>query len=153
MGGQSSLKKIPRPPRWLVVFQLHHSKIKRGEIDDLDPTTQKITVSAALTSYREHVLPTLAREGKGGHVVHLRRIEDRFGPLYVAALRAPVINTWARDLATVVDDLGPQSVIHHAYRDDRHHQGSVVKWPALYEHLRISRSAGYGLCSIEQTGD
>jgi integrase len=88
-------------------------KIKRGEIDDLDPTTQKITVSAALTSYREHVLPTLAREGKGGQVVHLRRIEDRFGPLYVAALRAPVINTWARDLARGVDDLGPQSIIHH----------------------------------------
>lgn len=91
-------------------------KIKRGEIDDLDPTTQKITVSAAVKSYREHVLPTLARQGQGGQVVHLRRIVDRFGPLYVAALRAPAINTWARDLVTgnnKDNGLGPQSIIHH----------------------------------------
>lgn len=91
-------------------------KIKRGEIDDLDPTTQKITVSAAVKSYSEHLLPTLAREGRGGQIVHLRRIVDRFGPLYVAALRAPAINAWARALVNGNDKgtgLGPQSIIHH----------------------------------------
>lgn len=63
-------------------------KIKRGEIDDLDPTTQKITVCDAVLSYREQVLPTLARQGKGTGDMHLRRIESEFEALYVAALRA-----------------------------------------------------------------
>lgn len=88
-------------------------KIKRGEIDDLDPTTQKITVAEAAKSYRAKVLPTLARQGKGTGDVHLRRIEDQFGSLFVAALRAPAINAWASDLATGDDKLGAQSVIHH----------------------------------------
>lgn len=88
-------------------------KIKRGEIDDLDPTTQKTTVDDAIKSYREHVLPTLAREGKGGQAVHLKRIESKFGPLFVSALRAPAINAWARDLAAGDDLLGGQSIIHH----------------------------------------
>lgn len=88
-------------------------KIKRGEIDDLDPATQKITVAEAVKSYRAKVLPTLARQGKGGGDVHLRRIEAQFGSLFVAALRAPAVNTWASDLATGDDKLGAQSVIHH----------------------------------------
>lgn len=87
-------------------------KIKRGEIDDLDPVTQKTTVSDAIDSYRTEVLPTLAREGKGGADVHLRRIEKKFGPVFIAALRAPGINTWARELAKD-DGLGAQSIIHH----------------------------------------
>lgn len=87
-------------------------KLKRGEIDDLDPTTQKITVAEAIVSYREHVLPTLARQGKGTGDVHLRRIEANFGPLFVSALRAPALNTWARELGSI-DDLGAQSIIHH----------------------------------------
>lgn len=86
-------------------------KIKRGEIDDLDPTTQKITVCDAALSYRDQVLPTLARQGKGTGDMHLRRIEGEFGALYVAALRAPAINTWARRLAD--GGLGAQSIIHH----------------------------------------
>lgn len=87
-------------------------KLKRGEIDDLDPTTQKITVAKAIISYREHVLPTLARQGKGTGDVHLRRIEEKFGPLFVSALRAPALNTWARELRSI-DGLGAQSIIHH----------------------------------------
>lgn len=87
-------------------------KLKRGEIDDLDPATQKTTVADAIKSYREQVLPTLAREGKGTGDVHLRRIETEFGPLFVSALRAPAINTWARSL-TKDEGLGPQSIIHH----------------------------------------
>ncbi|TAL71023.1 MAG: hypothetical protein EPN79_05615 [Burkholderiaceae bacterium] len=87
-------------------------KLKRGEIDDLDPATQKTTVADAIKSYREQVLPTLAREGKGTGDVHLRRIETEFGPLFVSALRALAINTWARSL-TKDEGLGPQSIIHH----------------------------------------
>lgn len=88
-------------------------KIKRGEIDDLDPTTQKITVREAARSYRAKVLPTLARQGKGTGDVHLKRIEAEFGPLFVSALRAPGINAWASELATDKHHLGPQSIIHH----------------------------------------
>lgn len=88
-------------------------KIKRGEIDDLNPATQKITVRDAVESYRKHVLPTLARGGAGGGAVHVGRIEAAFGPQFVAALRAPAINSWARDLATGEDALGGQSIIHH----------------------------------------
>lgn len=88
-------------------------KIKRSEIDDLDPATQKITVSKAAASYREKVLPTLARQGKGTADVYLKRITATFGPLFVSALRAPAINTWTSDLATGDSKLGAQSVIHH----------------------------------------
>jgi integrase len=86
-------------------------KIKRGEVDDLDPTTQRIAVSEAIKSYSEHVLPTLARGGKS-QTAYLRRIEDKFGCLFVAALRAPLINEWARELATV-ERLSAQTVVHH----------------------------------------
>lgn len=88
-------------------------KLKRGEIDDLDPTTQKITVAAAIKSYMREVLPTLARQGKGGASVHLKRIEASFGPLFVSALRAPAINSWARELAGGEEKLGAQSIVHH----------------------------------------
>ncbi len=88
-------------------------KIKRGEIDDLDPATQKTTVDDAIKSYKKIVLPTLARAGKGGATVHLKRIQSKFGPLFVTALRPPAINAWARSLATGNDDLSGQSVIHH----------------------------------------
>ena len=88
-------------------------KIKRGEIDDLDPTTQKITVKEAVTSYRAKVLPTLARQGKGTGDVHLKRIEAKFGPLFVSALRSPAINVWTASLASGDDNLGAQSIIHH----------------------------------------
>lgn len=85
-------------------------KIKRGEIDDLDPGTQRTTVNAAIKSYRALVLPTLAREGKGGAAVHLGRIGAHFGDYFVAALRAPAINEWARGLSP---ELSAQSVVHH----------------------------------------
>ena len=88
-------------------------KIKRGEIDDLDPTTQRITVSDAAASYRAKVLPTLARQGKGTGDVHLRRIESEFGPFFVSALRAPGINSWVSKLAAGEHQLGAQSIIHH----------------------------------------
>ncbi len=88
-------------------------KIRRGEIDDLDPTTQKITIKEAVTSYRAKVLPTLARQGKGTGDVHLKRIEAQFGPLFVSALRSPAINVWAATLAGGDDNLGAQSIIHH----------------------------------------
>lgn len=87
-------------------------KIKRGETDDLDPAKQTITVADAAADYRAHVLPTLARSGKGNGDVHLRRIEAEFGPLYVAALRSPGITNWARKLGTKFE-LGSQSIIHH----------------------------------------
>ena len=85
-------------------------KIKRGEIDDLDPATQRTTVSTAIKSYREHVLPTLARGGKGGQAAQLDRIEANFGALFLAALRPPIINEWLRTLAVSVS---AQSVVHH----------------------------------------
>jgi integrase len=87
-------------------------KIKRGEIDDLDPTTQKTTLGDAIQSYREKVLPTLARGGKGSSDVHLKRIEAEFGDLFVSALRSPGINAWARDLG-LSEKLSAQSVIAH----------------------------------------
>lgn len=87
-------------------------KMKRGEIDDLNPTTQKITICEAVDSYSDLVLPTLARNGDGGQIVHLRRIVQAFGPLYIAALRPPAINAWARDLGSA-KNLGAQTVIHH----------------------------------------
>lgn len=88
-------------------------KIKRGEVDDLDPETQRVTVEQAAASYRAKVLPTLARGGKGGADVHLRRIEAGFGRLFVAALRSPGINTWALDLGKGNDKLSSGSIIHH----------------------------------------
>ena len=87
-------------------------KLKRGEIDDLDPTTQRITVKKAVESFEKEVLPGLARKGKGTSTVHLKRINDRFGDFFVAALRAPAINDWVNDLVEE-DELGAQSVIHH----------------------------------------
>jgi integrase len=87
-------------------------KIKRGEIDDLDPTTQKTTITDAIQSYREKVLPTLARGGKGGSDVHLKRIDAEFGDLFVPALRSPGVNAWARSLS-VDEGLSGQSVIAH----------------------------------------
>ncbi|WP_421955130.1 site-specific integrase [Polaromonas sp.] len=88
-------------------------KIKRGEIDDLNPVTQRTTVAQAVTSYRTNVLPTLARQGKGGAAVHLRRIESKFGSLFVSALRSPGINVWALELGTGIDQLGSASIVHH----------------------------------------
>jgi integrase len=97
-------------------------KIRRGEIDDLDPTTQTITVKQAVKSYSEKVLPTQAREGKGTAAVHLKQIEAYFGRFYVSALRSPAINDWARSLSlsrgftmkgVAKKGLGAQSVIHH----------------------------------------
>ncbi|MES2050693.1 MAG: site-specific integrase, partial [Pseudomonadota bacterium] len=88
-------------------------KIKRGEIDDLNPVTQRTTVAQAVTSYRTNVLPTLARQGKGGADVHLRRIERKFGSLFVSALRSPGINAWALELGTGIDQLGSASIVHH----------------------------------------
>lgn len=88
-------------------------KIKRGEIDDLDPATQKITVNDAAKSYDEKVLPTLARMGKGTGDVHLRRIRAEFGPLFISALRAPAINAWTGKLASGDTKLGHQSINHH----------------------------------------
>jgi integrase len=87
-------------------------KIKRGEIDDLDPTTQKITLTDAIQSYREKVLPSQARGGKGGSDAHLRRIEAEFGALFVSGLRSPPINAWARNLG-LSEGLSGQSVIAH----------------------------------------
>lgn len=86
-------------------------KIKRGEIDDLDPTTQKTTVSAAVKSYKAEVVPTLAREGAGTVNVYLVRIENAFGKLFVSALRAPALNEWVRSLKD--DGLSAQTIIHH----------------------------------------
>lgn len=87
-------------------------KIKRGEVDDLDPETQRVTVEQAAASYRAKVLPALARGGKGGADVHLKRIEAAFGPLFVSALRSPGINVWALELSSK-KKLGPASIIHH----------------------------------------
>lgn len=87
-------------------------KIKRGEIDDLDPHTQRITISKAIICYRADVLPTHAREGLGTSAVHLSRIEAEFGALFVSALRAPLINDWIKALAKN-EGLGPQTIIHH----------------------------------------
>lgn len=87
-------------------------KIKRGEIDDLDPLTQRITVGEAIKSYRADVLPTLAREGLGTSAVYLTRIEAEFGVLFVSALRAPAINTWIKVLAKD-EGLASQTIIHH----------------------------------------
>lgn len=86
-------------------------KIRRGEIDELDPTTQSITVADALDDYEAEVLPTLAREGAGSKAP-LSRIRDKFGPLFVAGLRAPSINDWTRGL-TKTEKLSGQTVIHH----------------------------------------
>lgn len=88
-------------------------KIKRGEIDDLDPETQRVTVKEAVASYRAKVLPTLARGGKGGANTYLTKIEATFGSLFVSALRPPAINQWAHDLAGGEYRLGPASIIHH----------------------------------------
>lgn len=85
-------------------------KLSRGEIDDLDPSTQRTTVREAIRSYCTHVLPTLARGGKSGQDAQLNRINNEFGDLYVAALRPPAINAWIRELNK---QLSPQSVIHH----------------------------------------
>ena len=52
-------------------------KIKRGEIDDLDPSTQKTTVTAAIKSYKAEVVPSLARKGVGTVNVYLSRLEYR----------------------------------------------------------------------------
>lgn len=87
-------------------------KIKRGEIDDLDPETQRVTVEQAAASYRAKVLPNLARGGKGGPDLHLRRINEVFGSLFVAALRPPGINVWALDLSSK-NKLGSAAIIHH----------------------------------------
>lgn len=86
-------------------------KLKRGEIDDLDPSTQRTTVSDALDDYETEILPTLAREGKGSTAV-LGRIRDEFGPLFVSALRAPAINEWVKSLSKE-EKLSAQTVIHH----------------------------------------
>jgi integrase len=118
-------------------------KIKRGETDDLDPAKQTITVAAAIEDYRAHVLPTLARGGKGGGDVHLRRIEAEFGPLYVAALRAPGITTWSRGLGTKLE-LGPQSIIHHLNTFSslvRHAQKMGVHMPAGNPVSLVTRPA------------
>ncbi len=64
-------------------------KMKRGEIDDPNPTTQKNTIYEAVDSYSDLVLPTLACNGDGGQIVHLRRIVQAFGPLYVAVCAHP----------------------------------------------------------------
>jgi len=86
-------------------------KIKRGEIDELDPQTQQTTVAIALKSYIDVVLPTLAREGQSKNAP-LARIKQKFGPLYIAALRPPAINSWAAELAQNYG-LSGQTVVHH----------------------------------------
>lgn len=86
-------------------------KIKRGEIDDLDPSTQKTTVAAAIKSYKAEVVPSLARKGVGTVNVYLSRLEKTFGDLFVSALRAPAINEWVRALKE--EGLSAQTVIHH----------------------------------------
>lgn len=87
-------------------------RLKRGEIDDLDPTRQKITIGEAIQSYSINVMPTLARGGKGTVSVYLRRIEAAFGSLFVSALRSPAIAEWTRSL-TKNEALGNQTVVHH----------------------------------------
>lgn len=87
-------------------------KIQHGEIDDLDPTAQKTTLAMAIQSYREKILPTLAGRGKGGSDPHLKRIEAKFGALFVPALRSPAINAWTRNLS-LAEGLSGQSVIAH----------------------------------------
>jgi integrase len=86
-------------------------KIKRGEIDDLDPVTQKITVETAIKSYKAEVVPGLARGGSGTVQVYLARIEQSLGKLYVSAVRAPSINQWLRSLKS--EGLSAQTLIHH----------------------------------------
>ncbi|CAM8664669.1 XerC Integrase [Comamonadaceae bacterium] len=86
-------------------------KIKRGEIDDLDPATQKITIAIAVSSYITEIAPGLARGGSGTTKVHLKRIDETFGKFFVSALRPPAINQWVRSLKD--EGLSPQTVIHH----------------------------------------
>lgn len=86
-------------------------KMKRGEIDELNPQTQQTTVNMTLTSYKEVVFPTLARGGKS-KTATLARIEQKFGPMYISALRPPVINSWAAELAQSAG-LSGQTVVHH----------------------------------------
>lgn len=109
--GQRSLSKTFEIKRdaeaWLQEVE---RKIRRGEIDDLDPTTQRKTVADALDDYEEHELPTLAREGASQRAP-LRRIREFFGPTFVSAIRSTTVTKWVRELHK--EKLSGQTIIHH----------------------------------------
>ncbi len=84
--------------------------IERGEIDQLDKTTQKTTINEVLAIYRERRLPELAQGGRS-KVALLARIENHFGSFFVASLRTPAINDWARQLKK--EKLANGTINHH----------------------------------------
>jgi integrase len=80
--------------RWARTIEL---AIERGEIDSVNQATQRITVSEAVAEYTLVKLPTLTSPSM--RKVELKRIEETFGPLFIANLRSPAINQWIRDLS------------------------------------------------------
>lgn len=101
--------------RWAKTVEL---AIERGEIDSIDQRTQKITVGEVIDEYTRIKLPTLV--GPGMRKIELARIDKAFGPLYIANLRAPVINQWVLALADQPPGskkkLSPGTVTHHINR-------------------------------------
>ncbi len=93
--------------RWAKQAEL---MIERGEIDQLDRTTQRTIFSEVIVEYKKVHLPTLARGGISQLSI-LARIENKFGELFLANLRAPAINAWLRDLE--LEELSNQTIVHH----------------------------------------
>lgn len=93
--------------RWAKQAEL---MIERGEIDQLDRTTQRTIFTEVIAEYKKVHLPTLARGGTSQLSI-LARIENKFGQLFLANLRPPAINTWLRELE--LEELSNQTIVHH----------------------------------------
>ena len=84
-------------------------EIQRGNLAVLRQEAQRITVAELLDSYEAGPL-RLLRSAKDA-AVRLRRARERFGPLYLANVRAIDIGRWRDELLGL--GLSPQTVIHH----------------------------------------
>lgn len=89
-------------------------EVKRAKgqdtVDLLTGSAQKVTVSQAIQSYREHYLPGLANQGRTRNS-QLERIEETFGRKFITSLRVHEIAEWSAGL--LVAGLSVQTVHHH----------------------------------------
>lgn len=108
--GQKTIVKTFQLRRQAEEFEREVKRAKgRDTLEQLTGAGQAVTIAEALQSYREQVLPQLARGGKSKTSL-LERIEASFGPKAITLLRAHEIAAWAADLR---ETLSAQTVHHH----------------------------------------
>lgn len=85
-------------------------ELQRGRLSVLDTSAQRTTVSDVIARFRSSVADSYAQSNRAVTLSRLRTIEERFGPLFLSAVRPADLARWRDDMQA--NGLSAQSAKH-----------------------------------------